>query len=399
VTRTLYKDAALADGTSAQLQVGVSLLVDAGRIAWIRPSDDELDPGPADDLEIVDASGTTIVPGMVDAHSHLTLPGGAHWIDRGFDDTASLLATAEHNGRLMSAAGVRWARDVGSPRRVDPEDGHERALALGLRDRWRAHGHFPYVRAGGTWLMRQGTLLPGLAVDVTSADELLAAALEQLDDGADFVKLYLEGPDPETSPWTASETRRVVEAVHARGARVTAHAGRLSGARAAAEAGVDCIEHGFDLDADTAGLMASNGVALVSTLTAIRSWQTFGRTTAIPRFASEEGRSRILERWERAKASIAHARRAGVRIAAGTDFGGGSARANQLAWEVESLVEASLEPWEALAAATWRGGLVLGEPDAGVIREAGPSDFFLVHGDPLSDPAALWRVWRTGYPT
>ena len=55
---------------------------------------------------------------------------------------------------------------------------------------------------------------------------------------------------------------------------------------------------------------------------------------------------------------------------------------------------AGLEPVDALAAATWRGGELLGEPDAGTIREGGPADFFLVHGDPLSDPAALWRVWR-----
>src|SRR5262249_58287278 len=101
-------------------------------------------------------------------------------------------------------------------------------------------------------LMREGTLRPGLAVDVTSPDELLAAALRQLDDGADFVKLYLDGPDPAASPWTASETRRVVGAVHARGAPVTAHAGRLCGARAASEARVDCIEHGFLLGAPTA---------------------------------------------------------------------------------------------------------------------------------------------------
>jgi imidazolonepropionase-like amidohydrolase len=85
---------------------------------------------------------------------------------------------------------------------------------------------------------------------------------------------------------------------------------------------------------------------------------------------------------------------AGVLIAAGTDFGGGSTRANQLAWEVECLVTASLEPWQALAAATRNGGTLLGEPDAGVIRAGGPADFALVHGDPLSDPTALWRVWR-----
>ena len=100
------------------------------------------------------------------------------------------------------------------------------------------------------------------------------------------------------------------------------------------------------------------------------------------------------DQLEAVEASVRIARDAGVTIAAGTDFGGGSARANQLAWEVESLVAAGLEPVDALAAATWRGGELLGEPDAGTVREGGPADFFLVHGDPLSDPAALWRVWR-----
>lgn len=56
-----------------------------------------------------------------------------------------------------------------------------------------------------------------------------------------------------------------------------------------------------------------------------------------------------------------------------------------------------LEPWEALASATWRGGDLLGEPEAGVIREGGPADFSLVHGDPLSDPTALWLVWHVAW--
>ena len=71
--------------------------------------------------------------------------------------------------------------------------------------------------------------------------------------------------------------------------------------------------------------------------------------------------------------------------------------ANQLAWEVEQLVLAGMEPWEALGAATWRGGELLGEPDAGVIREGGPADLVLVHGDPVSDPAALWRAWHVSW--
>ena len=111
-------------------------------------------------------------------------------------------------------------------------------------------------------------------------------------------------------------------------------------------------------------------------------------------FSTAAGRRSATGLLRDAEASVRAARAAGVKIAAGTDFGGGSSRANQLAWEVESLVAAGLEPWEALAAVTWRGGELLDEPDAGVIREGGPADFFLVHGDPLSDPAALWRVWR-----
>jgi hypothetical protein len=90
----------------------------------------------------VDAGGTTIVPGMVDGHSHLTLPGGSHWIDRGSDPTDRLLAVA------------------------------------------------------GTWVTIAGLLPPGLSVEARDGDELLAAALAQLDDGADFVKLYLDAPTP-----------------------------------------------------------------------------------------------------------------------------------------------------------------------------------------------------------
>jgi imidazolonepropionase-like amidohydrolase len=384
----LYSGGAMADGRSPQLRLGVSVLVENGRITWIRPTEDE--GGRPAECEYVDAGGTTIVPGLVDCHSHLPMPGGSHWIDRGSDPTEVLLAVAETNGELLHRSGVRWARDVGSPRRMD--DGRERALSIGIRERWRGRRDRPYVRAAGTWIA--AGLLPGLAVQVKDADDLLAAALGQLDDGADLVKLYLDGPDPETAPWTADEVARVVQAVHARGAKVTAHSTQLSGARVGAAAGIDSIEHGFELDGDVARMMSDRGCVLVSTLTVLKSWLTFGATTTIARFATTEGRAKTADQLERAKESTRIARAAGVSIAGGTDFGGGAARANQLPWEVESLVEAGLEPWEALASVTWRGGELLGEPGAGVITEGGPPDFSLVHGDPLTDATALWRVWR-----
>jgi imidazolonepropionase-like amidohydrolase len=364
------------------------VLTENGRITWIRDAGDE---GPVPDgVRVVDGGGSTIIPGMVDGHSHLTLPGGSHWIDRGFDATETLLQVAEDNADLQVRSGVRWARDVGSPRRSAGGEA-ERALALTVRDRWRGRRDRPYVRAAGTWIATPKVLPAGLPVEARDADELMARVMGQLDDGADFVKLYLDGPDPGTAPWTAAEVGRVAEAVHRRGAKVTAHASRLSGARVAAEAAIDSVEHGFELDADTAAIMARNNVTMVTTLTVMRSWLTFGSTTTLSRFADA---GPIRERLERALDSVRIARAAGLAIVGGTDFGGGSARANMLPWEFESLVQAGLEPSEALAAVTWRGGELLGEPDAGVIREGGPADFSLVHGDPLSDPTALWRVWR-----
>ena len=396
--RTLYRDAALADARSDRLRVGVTILVEGGAIRWIRPADDEGELGPAESLEVVDASGATIVPGMIDCHSHVTLPGGAHWIDRIGDDPAVLLEVAERNARLLTRSGVRWARDVGAPRVADPTDGAMRALSIGIRDRWAGRPGMPHLRVAGTWLDRAGAI-PAAAHSVEAVDgaDLLAKAIVQLDDGADLLKLYMDGPDPDVSPWTEHEVGSVVAAAHARDIRVTAHSGRLNGALEAVRGGVDAIEHGFDLDAGVAGEMAARGTFLVSTLGVLHSWQTFGTTTALERFTSGDSRDRIAERRARAEDSVRIARAAGVRIATGTDFGGGSTRANQLAWEIEALVAAGMEPWEALAAATWRGGELLGESGAGAISEGGPADFFLVHGDPLSEAAALWRVWRVAW--
>ena len=388
---TLYRDAALADATGPQLRHGVSILVADDRIEWMGDVGDE--PELSGDTEVLDVSGSTVIPGMVDSHSHLTLPGGAHWLDHGSDPPEKLVEVAERNALLLRSAGVRWARDVGSPMGTDPVDGRYRALALGVRDRWAGRREYPYVRAAGSWLTRAGAAPGGGSVEVKDGDALLAAAIGQLDDGADLLKLYLDGPDPDTSPFTVSELRAVVSAAHARHARVTAHSGMLPGARAGAEAGVDALEHGFELDDDVVACMVTKGVALVSTLAVLESFRSFSRTTTIPRFVEPQKRAQIAARREWAHESVRLASRAGVLVAAGSDFGGGSLRANLLAWEVECLVTAGLEPWQALAAATCNGGRLLGEPEAGVIRQGGPADLVFVHGDPLSDPAALWRVW------
>ncbi|HEY3609123.1 MAG TPA: amidohydrolase family protein [Pseudonocardiaceae bacterium] len=391
--RVLVTGAALADGTSDTLVRDVSLLVDNGILAGLWTDGEQ--PADLDGITVIDGAGATIVPGMVDSHAHLSMPGGADWIARGFDPLDTLLAVGEENGELLVRAGIRWARDVGAPRRLDPELGVERAASLVLRDRWHGHRDRPYVRAAGTWLARAGVLPHGLGIEVEHAADLAAAVRQQLAEGADLVKLYLDGPDPDTCPFSADEVTTAVRAAHERGAKVAAHATALAGNRVGAEAGVDSLEHGYQLDADIARLMVAGGVTLVSTLAVMHSWQTFADTSVNPRFTEPGRREAVGDRLARAADSVRIADAAGVAIAAGSDFGGGSLRANQLVWEVEAMIEAGVQPSTALAAATWRGGDLLGVPHAGRLTIGSRAHFSLVHGDPLSDPAALWRIWLT----
>jgi len=379
--RTILHDAALADGSSDSLRLGVSLAIADGRIEAIAPNGGIDQAG----ATVIDAGGAVIVPGMVDCHSHLTMQGGSHWIVRGGDPPDVLREVARSNAKRLVQAGVLWARDVGAP------SANGRPISLDVREELSGKAGNPYIRVAGTWIGKTG--YPDMWV-TTDDDGLTAAALHQLDLGTDFVKIYMDAPGGvKDSPFGVPAMTAMTKAVHARGARVACHSGYLDGARVAAAAGVDSIEHGMELDDDIARTMKENNVTLTSTLSVFASWETFGRTTAIERFTADEGRQRIAKRKEGAYASVAAAKRAGVRIATGSDFGGGSVRPGHLAWEVELLVAAGLTPREALVAATRAGGELLGDDHAGRIEPGMPADLVLVHGDPLSDARALWRVW------
>jgi len=372
---SILRGAAFADGRSSTLQRNLSLVVRGDRVAYLGPRDGEPEAAGA---EIVDAAGATIVPALVDCHAHFTGSGGANWIARFGDREDELLSRGPRAGQALARMGILTARDVGAPRRLN----------LRMRDELSGRHGMPTILAAGTWIARRDQF-PPFTVFVDSAVELKAAAMAELDGGADLVKLAVDtGRLGETVTFSTDELRPTVQAVHARGKRITAHA-QGKGAKTAVDAGVDSVEHGFGVDDETARSMRGR-TALVTTLNVLDSFIGFGDTVGGP-FA--EARPRTAELLDQAYAAVRAAKKAGVRIATGSDFGGGSVRPGHLAWEVEHLVKAGLEPYEALAAATFEGGAVLGLDDAGTLGRGGPADFFLVHGDPLSDPAALWRVW------
>ena len=103
-------------------------------------------PAPSTGLTVTEARGLTAVPGLVDAHAHVVILGGIHYVSQFGHAPARLLEYAERNGEASWKAGVRWLRDVGSPVVVDPVGGRRRGLALGVRDRWRSQ---PIARRSG----------------------------------------------------------------------------------------------------------------------------------------------------------------------------------------------------------------------------------------------------------
>src|SRR6266571_8133710 len=195
MTRTILHDAALADGSSDSLRLGVSVAIADGKIEAIG-ANDEIDQHGA---TVVDAGGATIVPAMVDCHSHLTMQGGSHWIARGDDPPGVLRQVARDNAKRLAHAGVLWARDVGAPM----HDGVP--LSIAVREELRGKAGSPYIRVAGTWIGKTGYPAMWVTVD---GPQLKDAALAQLDLGTDLVKLYMDAPGGvKDSPFEVAEVR------------------------------------------------------------------------------------------------------------------------------------------------------------------------------------------------
>ena len=227
-------------------------------------------------------------------------------------------------------------------------------------------------------------LMPALSVEAADGDELLAAAIGQLDDGADLVKLYLDGPDLEASPWSVDELRRVVEAVHARGARVTAHSGYLAGSaggrrgrrgRPRARVRARRRRRGGHGPQRRPPRVDARGDGLVGD---VRDDDRRSRASRARR-----GERRTAARHERAVASVAIAHR-GRRL----DRDGDGLRRRLDAGEPAGLGGRAAGRGRPLALGgaglrdLARAASCSAEPDAGTIREGGPADFALSTATP-----------------
>ena len=343
----------------------------------------------------VDASGQTILPGLIDAHVHLCLNGEANYEELVLKEPLALMAikAAVYAQRLLRA-GFTTVRDMGAPGllAISLRRAIEKGLIAGPRIVAAGQiitstgGHADFIPFG---LWKEGD---GLGRIADGPAEILRAVREQLKAGADCIKFCATGGvlDPQTEPglqeYSEEEMRVLIAEAHKAGKRVAAHAQGTEGIKAALRAGVDTIEHGIFLDEEAVSLMVERGVYFVPTLSAPYNLLRHGKRAELPQYAIRKAEE-VKEAHIR---SLRMALEAGVRIAAGTDAGTPFNYHGDNALELELLVANGMTPMAAIQAATCRAAEALGLGErVGSIEQGKLADILVVQGDPLEDISLL----------
>ncbi len=316
---------------------------------------------PQDDAETL-LDGGYLVPGLVDAHAHLSLHSPA-----GDDAPPEQRVRASATAQL--AAGVLAVREPGSPDRA--------SLGLGP-----AEG-LPRTETAGRFLAAPGRYFPGLGREVEAGELPDAAADEALASGACakvIADFFTEGDIRQTFP--ADALAEAARRVHVLGARITAHATCTEAIQACLEAGFDSIEHATMLTLDQLDQVVAQGTVLVPTLL-IRD----GVLAALEHLGADAAvLARIRAALYAQPEVVRQAAERGVPILAGTDAG--MVPHGLVAGEIALLLDAGLSPEQALGAGSWQARDYLGLPG---IAEGAPADLVAYPDDPREDVAALRR--------
>jgi len=345
-----------------------------------------------DGVRIIDLGEVTVLPGLVDAHTHLMLRRD---VDGGDASAYTLmLATKSQAYRaLEGAASARQTLEAGFTTVRDLESEGSGYADAALRDAV-AVGLVPGPRmlVATLSIASVGKYLPvGVSPDLTDfptgaqmvsgVEEARRAVREQLGHGADVIKVYADGKYPTLTP---EELRVIVEEAHGQKRKVAAHATTPGGIRNAVEAGVDSIEHGNHADRATLELMKRRGTFFVAT--------TGIHFLLLQNAKDDEARAKLARDVETQRKTLAMVRELGVKLAAGLDATSIATHGHN-AMELESLVKLGVPPIEALRAESVSAAELLGLSDrVGTIEPGKLADLVAVEGDPLADITALEHV-------
>ncbi len=380
----------ILDLKTGKTLTGQTIIIQGDKITNVGSLTDQMLPAGA---TIIDLPNATVLPGLIDAHTHITFNPNFGYSALGISVPREALIGA-HNAKITLEAGFTTIRNVGAKGYAD----------VALRDAVNA-GDVPGPRMlvsgpalGITGGHCDNNLLPfdyhatnsGVADGVEAVQHKVREIIKY---GADLIKVCAtggvlsHGDNPQASQYTLEEMKAIVADAHRLGRKVAAHAHGAEGIRWASMAGVDSIEHGSYIDDAAIAEMKKNGTYLVPTLYLMDWFYENAEKIGTP----AELIAKAKEVMPAARKNVARAFAAGVKVGFGTDAAVYPHGLN--AHEFAVMVKLGLTPLQAIQSATVNDADLLGWSDkVGTIEPGKWADIIAVDGDPLADVTTLERV-------
>ncbi len=385
----LLRPARVFDGVAEAPHEGWVVLVRGGAIAAAGPAGRVAAPAGA---RLIDLPGTTLLPGLIEGHSHLLLHpyDETTWDDQVLEESlAERIIRATVHARQTLLAGVTTVRDLGTEGAGYADVGLKEAIEAGIIPGPRMIVTTRAIVATGSYgpkVLAPEWEQPVGAEEADGEEGIARVVRSQIGRGADWIKVYADyrwrTGEPSRPTFTEAELRRMVEVAGSAGRPVVAHASTPEGMRRAVLAGVATIEHGNLGTPEVFRLMKERGFALCPTLAA---------SDAVARYQGWDGRDPPPEPLRLKRQSFRAALESGVTICFGGDVGvyahGENARALVL------RVENGMTPARALRSATGINARIVGiDAAVGAVRPGLQADLVAVEGDPTRDISAMRRV-------
>ena len=387
------KGGKLIDGNGG-VKENSGILIEDDKIVVVGNADDVEVP---EDAEVVDVSGKTVMPGLIDAHMHLMGVKDLNLAGAAFEPKEIQMGRALNDLKKLIDCGFTSVRDVGSTNGVHIKrliaegeyEGPNIRTSNQVLSQTAGHGDFhmlPIELVNGNI----GRLCDGV-------DECMKAAREQFRAGADFIKICSSGgvlsekDDPRSPQFTIDEIKAIVYEAEAVGSYVASHAQSTIGIKNALIAGVKTIEHGILIDDEGIDMMIERDAILVPTLSIVHRIVTEGSKYGVPEFGIKKAKHYYDIHIENTKKAY----KAGVKIALGTDFVGcDPVEHGENGLELELYVnEIGYSPMDAIVSGTKLSAEAMGMGEVvGTIEANKQADILIVDGDPLEDISILTKT-------